>query len=269
MAPTHTVAPRLSPGLQAALLRASSIAALLLLWWVAARLMNDPDILPGPMAIGRTIAADLVTPTPDGHSALFHIGLTLARIFVSFTATMLAGTGIGLAMALNRIVEGSLMAIIPMTLTMPTILMAFLAVMWFGYSELGGLVAVLAVVTPYVTVHIFEGAKAMDPALAEMATVFKASRGLRLRKVYIPQLLPYIFSAFRYGFGITWKIVALAETFGLKYGIGYTFFFWFGQFEMKQVLAWVIMFVILMLILEHGVFARLERRAFAWRKSGF
>jgi NitT/TauT family transport system permease protein len=59
--------------------------------------------------------------------------------------------------------------------------------------------------------------------------------------------------------------VALAETFGLKYGIGYMFFFWFGQFNMDQMLAWIIIFVILMLIMEHGVFARLESRIFAWR----
>jgi NitT/TauT family transport system permease protein len=151
-------------------------------------------------------------------------------------------------------------------LTMPTILMVFLAVMWFGYSEAGGLVAVMAVVTPYVAVNIAEGAKAMDKSLIDMAVTFKAGQPLLIRKVYVPQLMPYIFSAFRYAFGVTWKVVALAETFGLKYGIGYMFFFWFGQFNMTQVLAWVVMFVVLMLILEHGVFAVLERRAFAWRR---
>jgi NitT/TauT family transport system permease protein len=107
----------------------------------------------------------------------------------------------------------------------------------------------------------------MDKSLIEMGVTFKAQRPLLIRKVYLPQLMPYIFSAFRYAFGVTWKIVALAETFGLKYGIGYMFFFWFGQFNMEQVLAWIIMFVILMLILEHGVFARLEAKAFAWRAS--
>jgi ABC-type nitrate/sulfonate/bicarbonate transport system permease component len=79
--------------------------------------------------------------------------------------------------------------------------------------------------------------------------------------------MPYLFSAFRYAFGMTWKIVALAETFGLKYGIGYMFFFWFGQFNMTQMLSWIVMFVVLMLILEHAVFARLESWAFGWRES--
>jgi NitT/TauT family transport system permease protein len=246
-------------------LRAGSVVALLLLWWIAAKLMHDPDVLPSPAAIAVTIAKDFVDPGPTGHSATFHVALTLARIFAAFAASMLAGIAIGLAMGRNRVVEGALLAVIPLMLTMPTILMVFLAVMWFGFSEAGGLVAVMAVVTPYVAVNIFEGAKAMDKSLIDMGVAFKAQHSLLIRKVYLPQLMPYIFSAFRYAFGMTWKIVALAETFGLKFGIGYMFFFWFEQINMVQVLAWIVMFVVLMLVLEHGLFARLESRAFAWR----
>jgi NitT/TauT family transport system permease protein len=257
----------MSGGLKSAGLRVGSIVSLLLLWWIAARLMQDPEVLPGPLAIGNTIAADLSRSGVEGKSAYFHIGLTLARIFAAFAAAMLAGIGVGLTMGVNRVVERALLAVIPLMLTMPTILMVFLAVMWFGFSEAGGLIAVMAVVTPFVAVNIFEGTKAMDKSLIEMGRTFKAQPSLILRKVYLPQLMPYIFSSFRYAFGMTWKIVALAETFGLKYGIGYMFFFWFGQFNMDQMLAWIIMFVILMLLLEHGVFARLESRAFAWRAS--
>ena len=254
-------------GVKSAGLRAGSIGLLLLLWWAGSRLMDDPEVLPGPVAISLTIGADLAHMGPDGNSAFLHIGLTLTRIIVAFAASMLAGTGIGLAMGLSAALESALLIVIPLMLTMPTILMVFLAVMWFGFSEAGGLIAVMAVVTPYVAVNIFEGTKAMDKSLAEMGVVFKARRSLLIRKVYLPQLMPYIFSAFRYAFGMTWKIVALAETFGLKYGIGYMFFFWFGQFNMTQTLAWIVIFVVMMLVLEHGVFARLEGRAFAWRTS--
>jgi NitT/TauT family transport system permease protein len=227
--------------------------------------MDDLEVLPGPVLIGKTIASNLVSLGPEGHSAYFHIGITLFRIAVTFTAAMLAGIGIGLSMGLRKVFENSLMAIIPLMLTMPTILMVFLAVLWFGFSEVGSLVAVMAVVTPFVAVHMYEGAKAMDKSLVDMAKSFKAHKGMLIRKVYIPQLMPYIFSAFRFAFGMAWKIVALAETFGIKFGIGYMFFFWFEQFSMEQVLAWIILFVILMLILEHGVIARIESHAFAWR----
>jgi NitT/TauT family transport system permease protein len=248
-------------------LRVGSIIALLLLWWAAARLMNDAEVLPGPFAVARTIVADFRSPGPEGESAFYDIGITLARIFVAFAASMIAGIGIGLAMGLNRLCERSLLAVIPLMLTMPTILAVFLAIMWFGFSEAGALVAVLAIVTPFVAVNMYEGTKAMDKSLIDMALTFRAGRYLRLRGIYIPQLMPYIFSAFRYAFGQTWKIVALAETFGLKFGIGYMFFFWFEQFNITQTLAWIMMFVVLMLILEHGVFAQLESRAFAWRAS--
>ena len=240
---------------------------MLFIWWVAAILMDDVEVLPGPVLIFTTILTNMVTLGPEGETAYFHIGITLGRTFVAFAAAMLAGIGIGLTMGLRKIFEYSLMALIPLLLTMPTILMVFLAVLWFGFNEVGSLVAVVGVVTPFVAVNMFEGAKAMDKSLIDMAKTFKADRRMLVRKVYLPQLLPYIFSAFRFGFGITWKIVALAETFGIKFGIGYMFFFWFEQFSMEQVLAWIIMFVILMLILEHGIFARLERKAFAWRPS--
>jgi NitT/TauT family transport system permease protein len=98
-----------------------------------------------------------------------------------------------------------------------------------------------------------------------MSRAFKANRALLIRKVLIWQLMPYIFSAFRYAFGMTWKIVALAETFGLKFGVGYMFTFWFEQFNMVQVMAWITLFVALMLILEHGLIARIEEKVFAWR----
>ena len=248
-------------------LRISSIFVLILIWWVTAILMDDVEVLPGPVLIATTIGTNLVTLGPEGKSLYFHVGITLARTFIAFAAAMVAGIGIGLTMGLRKTFEHSLMALIPLLLTMPTILMVFLAVLWFGYTEIGSLVAVVGVVTPFVAVNMFEGAKAMDKSLIDMAKTFKADNRMLVRKVYLPQLLPYIFSAFRFGFGITWKIVALAETFGIKFGIGYMFFFWFEQFSMEQVLAWIISFVVLMLILEHGVFARLESRAFAWRPS--
>src|SRR5579859_3675122 len=182
-------------------LRVGSIVVLLLLWSGASWLMNDAQVLPDPLTVGRTIVKDLGTPGPEGESAYFDVGITLVRIFVAFSASMLAGIGIGLVMGLNRIFERSLLTLIPLMLTTPTILMVFVAIMWFGYSEAGSLVAVMAVVTPFVAVNMYEGTKAMDKSLIEMAVTFRAPRSLLLRNVYLPQLMPYIFSAFRYAFG--------------------------------------------------------------------
>ena len=116
-------------------LRAGSILALIVVWWVLSLYMDDIEVLPGPWLIFQTIFTNLVTDGPEGHSAYFHIAITMGRIFITFAAAMVVGIGIGLAMGLRRIFESSLMALIPLALTMPTILMVFLAVLWFGFSE--------------------------------------------------------------------------------------------------------------------------------------
>ena len=247
-----------------ALLRIGSIVSFLVLWWLGSQL-SGPEILPGPVAIGRTIIENFVTAGPEEKTAEFHVAVTLARIVFTFSIAMLAGIALGLVMGLRRRVELAVGYLIPIALTIPTLLAVFLCVLWFGYSEAGGLFAVILTVTPFVTVNMLAGTKAIDKELVDMARAFKANRRLLIRKVLIWQLMPFIFAAFRYAFGMTWKIVALAETFGLKYGIGYMFTFWFEQFNMVQVMAWIILFVALMLILEHGVIARIEEKIFAWR----
>ena len=247
-----------------ALLRIGSIVSFLVLWWLGSQL-SGPEILPGPVAIGRTIIENFVTAGPEEKTAEFHVAVTLARIVFTFSIAMLAGIALGLVMGLRRRVELAVGYLIPIALTIPTLLAVFLCVLWFGYSEAGGLFAVILTVTPFVTVNMLAGTKAIDKELVDMARAFKANRRLLIRKVLIWQLMPFIFAAFRYAFGMTWKIVALAETFGLKYGIGYMFTFWFEQFNMVQVMAWIILFVALMLILEHGVIARFEEKIFAWR----
>jgi NitT/TauT family transport system permease protein len=240
------------------------VLSFLVIWWLGS-LVSPPQILPGPMAIARTILSNFVTPDPEGETAAFHIAVTLARIIVGFTLAMLAGSALGLIIGLKRRVEMAVGYLIPMALTIPTLLAVFLCVLWFGFSELGGLFAVVVTVTPFVTVNMLAGTKALDKELIDMARAFKANRSLLIRKVLIWQLMPYVFAAFRYAFGMTWKIVALAETFGLKFGVGYMFTFWFEQLDMVQVMSWIITFVVLMLILEHGLIARIEERVFAWR----
>jgi NitT/TauT family transport system permease protein len=257
----------MSESMRATGIRVGSIFVLLAIWVLGSFLAQDVEILPGPLLIFQTIYQNFLVPGPEGKSAFFHIGITLSRTFVTFSIAMLLGIAIGLSMGLRKSIEHIFAALLPLALTMPTLLMVFLAVLWFGFNEIGSLIAVIGVVTPFVAVNMFEGAKAMDKSLIDMAKVFRANQKLLVLKIYLPQLLPYIFSAFRFAFGMTWKVVALAETFGIKYGIGYMFFYHFEQFSMEQVLAWIIMFVILMLILEHGVFARLERKAFAWRPA--
>ena len=50
-------------------LRAGSIVALILIWWITALLMGDETVLPGPLLIGATILTNMVTLGPEGQTA--------------------------------------------------------------------------------------------------------------------------------------------------------------------------------------------------------
>ena len=246
--------------------RTLSLVSLITLWWVGS-LFSEPDILPSPATVGAIAWQNMLETGPEGKTVYFHFLLTLGRILLALSVSMTIGILLGLAMGTSWLVERAFENVLTFWMTFPTLLMVLLGVLWFGFQELAGIFAVVMVVTPFIVTNIWGGTRAIDRGLIDMGKAFHARRELVVRKIIIPQLLPYLFSSFRLAFGVTWKIVAVAETFGLRFGVGYMFTYWFSQFELAQVLAWIMLFVVFMLVLEHGVIAVVERKAFAWRPS--
>jgi NitT/TauT family transport system permease protein len=120
---------------------------------------------------------------------------------------------------------------------------------------------------PTVVVTVREGARALDPGLAEMAQAFHLAQWRRLRHVVLPQLLPYLAAAGRSGLSITWKIVLLVELLGRPSGVGYELNLFFQNFNVTGILAYGLAFAALMLLFEAAVLQPLERRATAWRSN--
>ena len=74
----------------------------------------------------------------------------------------------------------------------------------------------------------------------------------------IPQVLPYLLSAIRFALGVGWKTATIAELIGLSTGVGYELNYWFGLFNMRQVLAWTLTFTLVLLIFEFAIFKPVE-----------
>jgi NitT/TauT family transport system permease protein len=122
------------------------------------------------------------------------------------------------------------------------------------------------IVFPYVTMNVWEGTKAMDKELTDMAMVFRANRFLLLRKVLIPQLMPYIFSSLRISFALSWKIALVSEAFGAGRGVGKELMYWFQGIRADMMLAWGVSFMVLMVLIDVMVLKRWEKRIFSWRQ---
>ena len=230
------------------------------LWWLAARLGHSPQLLPGPLATARVAARLLL----DG-SMEFNIGATLLRVAAAFALSMSAGVALGTLAGRSPRANALIDPWLVIALNLPVLVVVVLAYIWVGLNETAAVLAVTVAKMPTVVVTLREGARALDPALDEMARAFRIPPGRRLRRIVLPQLLPYLAAAGRSGLSITWKIVLVVELLGRPNGVGFALNLYFQDFDVAAILAYGVVFAGLMLAVESALLQPLERRANAWR----
>ncbi len=251
--------PALPPAISRMLPGVLTLGTIVIVWQVIS-LFFFPVFFPGPVLLLERMIE--IYGDPASYAV---VGETLARIFEGFVLSMLIGTALGLAMGLRRAIEVFFDSWIMVLLTFPAVCWAFLSVLWFGLSETAPIFTIVLIVFPYVAMNIWAGAKAVEKDLIHMATVYKADRSLMLRKVLIPQLMPYIFSSLRISLSLSWKIALVAEAFGAGSGVGQQLTYWFQETRVDMMLAWGVSFMIVMVLIDLFVFRTWARRTFAWR----
>ena len=96
-----------------------------------------------------------------------------------------------------------------------------LVILWFGIDEQAKIFLVALGVFFPIYVNTLHGVRSVDRQLLEMGRAYGMSeRGLFLR-VVLPGALPSVFVGLRYGLGIMWLTLIVAETISASPGIGY------------------------------------------------
>lgn len=232
-------------------------------WWAAALVAAGAgyaNIFPSPAAVWYAI----VELAAEGEIQR-NLFVTLWRVFAGFAIAELLGIVIGTAMGLYHRLETLMDGWVMILLTIPSLAYAIFALLAFGLSETAIISAIAATTLPYIVVNIWSGVKAVDAGLLDMARAFRIGRMKTLRKVVLPQVMPYIFSSSRYGIGIAWKIAVVVELMGASRGVGYMMNYSFGLFSMVHVLAWTAIVVVVMLFIELVVIRLIEEHVLAWR----
>lgn len=235
--------------------------ALLFVIWEIASLLTPANLLPPPYVVIREIVVRVILR----EGFLVHVTVTLSRILIGFTISYLIGMSMGVMMGTKKFWEEFFTDYVIIGLTIPSLAWAVIGVLWFGLKPLTPVFVTIMITFPYVAVNFWEGVKAVDKDLVDMARAFDVSKKRIIRHIYIPSLLPYSLAAVRIGFSISWKIVIVGEVFGASSGIGYMIYYWYHMFNMRLVLAWLLLFTICMLVLEYFVIKKLERRLLVWR----
>lgn len=241
------------------MLRLLSLAAILGAWQAAAALAG-PRSLPAPLAVLRRALAEA-----QSGALPLHLEATLGRVAAAFAVAMAVGTVAGIVMGRSRAADRLGDPLLVLLLNLPALVVIVLAYVWIGLNETAAVVAVALNKIPSTAVTMREGARALDPALDEMAALFRVPFGRRLRHVVVPQLAPYLAAASRSGLSLVWKIVLVVELLGRSNGVGFEIGVAFQLFDLTLLLAYALPFVALMLAVEGAVIRPFERSASRWR----
>ena len=235
-----------------------AVTSVVAIWW--SLYLIYPRLLPSP----ASTVNEAIRLLSDG-TFFFHMYQSLRRVFVGATVAMFFSVAIGIYMGTVRMSEHFFQPLVVLGLTIPGLMWALIAVMLFGINEFASYFAVAVTTFPMLVINIWAGVKSLDKELMDMSHVFHFTKSMKITQVILPQLVPNIFAATRYGLGLAWKVVVVVEMFGTSNGVGYQVMKSYQVFNMEGVIAWTLTFVVAMIFIEYGIINLAERRLTAWR----
>lgn len=250
---------RRARGVRKTVLPAAGVALVLVAWVLvqpATRYLPAPGTVVGEieLLLGR-------------RETYVNVVASLRRLLLGLGLGYVAGVAVTVLMRLRPWWERFFSTYVFAALTIPSLAAALFSLMIFGLSEIGVYVAVGGIVFPFVVVSLDEGFKSLDSRLADMARVYRFSRWQRLRHVSLPEMSPHLFAAFRNAHALAWKLVVVTEVFSQSDGIGYQYKKAFDYFQLEEVVAWVIFFLVVVFAVEYLVLRPIERHVFRWRAA--
>lgn len=191
--------------------------ALIVVWEAASRLGGLPaTILPAP----SNVLAAAWRLLKSGELAT-NVGVSFLRAITGFVVGGGIGLALGLANGLSSLSEKITDTTLQMVRNVPHLALIPLVILWFGIEEEAKLFLVALGVFFPIYINTLLGVRSVDPQLVEMGRAYGMSRWTLFSRVILPAALPSLFVGLRYGLGIMWLTLIVAETISASSGIGY------------------------------------------------
>ncbi len=238
-------AERPGPRAKALLSRAGVLLFYLALWALLARCVDQPLLLPGPLAVLRRLLALL----PDPQFALTLLG-TLGRTLLAYALGILAAVLLSALCAASRAAQALLSPLLSAIRATPVSSFIVLALVWLSSSRVPVLTGFLMTL-PVVQSALTQAIRAIDPKLLEMARLYRFGRRGTLRHVVIPSVTPAFVQSCLAAIGLCWKAVVAAEVIGVpRLAVGSRIYEAKIYLETDALLAWTVTIVLLSVLLE-------------------
>lgn len=241
---------------------AESILALLLAWELASRLFDLMELISSPYIVGIAAYEVIVS----GELAP-HFFASMERILLGFTAAIIVGTIGGIALGVSGFWGKVLRYYVLVGMAVPGLFVVIFVAMAFGLSSTTPMISTAIITAPFIMDIIQSGVEDIDSELLNMSSAFNISRLRVYRRMLFPAILPEVFASIRFSFSVAWKVAVLAEVVISNVGIGFLIRENMNRLSMVGVLKYVTVFVIVMMLIEYGVFQKIESYLFDWRED--
>jgi len=167
-----------------------SIVLGLVVWQVAAALLNQPFLLPTPMAVWKTLLQNLPV-------LIASLAITAQTAVLGFLFGTAAGLLIGYPLGRSPWLERFLSPFLVASQSTPTVVLAPLLVTYLGYGKLSAVVvAALSAIYP-VVVAVMVGVRDTDRGYKELFRSLHASPLQTLTHLELPGALPVLLGGMR------------------------------------------------------------------------
>lgn len=193
-----------------------AFGACVVVWWIAAWVINDEVLLPSPLATIQTAVNLIQTP-----ELWLNIAVSLQRVLLGWGIAIVLGVGTGLLMALWSPLRWFIDPIIEFTRPVPPLAYAPLLAVWFGIGELPKVLIIILSCYPVLVISTRSAVLDVDRDWVRAAQTLGAVKRQTVTRVLLPAALPQIMTAIRISSGLAWGTLVAAELIAADSGLGY------------------------------------------------
>lgn len=214
----------------------AAIALLLAVWAIATASGLVPRfMLPSPADVARAFVRDLPALAE-------HAKITLQEALYGLTLGVCIGFVFAVAMDACEVLYRAFYPLLVITQTIPTVAIAPLLVLWFGYEMTPKIILIVVVTFFPVTVGLLDGFRAVDRDSVALLRSMGAGKGQIFRHIKCPAALPQFFSGLRIAAAYSVVGAVISEWLGGFGGLGVY------MIRVKKAFAFDKMFAVIFLI---------------------
>lgn len=235
-----------------------TLVAALLLWQVIVDAKNVPAyIVPSPTSIVKTLISDFKV-------IMDNTKVTIYESIVGFVISIVLSFVLAVLMDSFKIVRKSLYPILVISQTIPTIAIAPLFIIWFGFGPMPKIIVVIITCFFPIVISLIDGFEKVDRDYINLFRTMKASRLQTFYHLKLPYAMVNLFSGLK--IAATYMVMAsvIGEWLGGDSGIGVYMVRAKSAYALDKVFAAIIVIVLISIIIIY-IIDFISKRLIHWK----